>query len=207
MSLEPCSGGGGGGSGGASSPQRADSGLLSSLYSYIALGEPTHARTHPDSETLSCARECVRVCRPERIIHESVYLRTHTLMELTHTLLSDAHTGATEDAHTHAHTRAFLLEACVRVFTANKDRAHKLWPHVRKSVYMAFLCARRDGRVYLLERTCVCVLRCTQVLLRRPTEGWLASLAWLLTLRPRSLRRVARQILFGLKEVRVFECL
>ena len=62
---------------------RVESGLLSSLYSYIALGDAGVPRgTSPeDIKLIEKARECVIECHPEKLIDESAFLRGDSLNE------------------------------------------------------------------------------------------------------------------------------
>ena len=66
--------------------QRPETSLLSSLYSYIALGaaESPAARqpTPEDQEHKARAQRVVRECQPEQLITESKFLRVDSLQEL-----------------------------------------------------------------------------------------------------------------------------
>ncbi|MPC59681.1 Golgi-specific brefeldin A-resistance guanine nucleotide exchange factor 1 [Portunus trituberculatus] len=186
-------------------PAKSENSLLSSLYSYIALVEPpqTRTQTHTHTEAAMCASACVRECKIERLVTESVYLRTHTLTEALCAFLAHAHMDG-QNAHMDAHTQAFLLEFVTNILSANKDRAHKLFSCVRESMYAIFVHTQTIETIFAFERVCVCVLRLSGVLLRREWSEWssLDSLRWFLTIRPKLMRRVACQILHGLKEVR-----
>lgn len=65
--------------------QKTETGLLSSLYSYIALSSepPSHRMTsQEDQEHLQQAKRCIRECHLEHLITESKFLRIDSLQEM-----------------------------------------------------------------------------------------------------------------------------
>lgn len=65
--------------------QKTETGLLSSLYSYIALSsEPASQRmvSQEDQEHIGHARRCIRECHLEQLITESKFLRIDSLQEM-----------------------------------------------------------------------------------------------------------------------------
>ncbi|XP_047493913.1 Golgi-specific brefeldin A-resistance guanine nucleotide exchange factor 1-like isoform X2 [Penaeus chinensis] len=199
---------------------RVESGLFSSIYSYIALGDAGAARgTNPEDVELSQrARNCIAECHPERLITESAFLRCDSLNELLKAMMGagDASTlgdtGVTPGGSMleggspgglDEHSQAFLLELVVQVLVANKDRAVGVWPGVRNHIYSLLMGAAAADRQFLLERCVVAMLRLAKVLLRRPNlaNPILQSLRMLLLLRPNVLLRVSLQVVCGLREV------
>ncbi|KAK8721863.1 hypothetical protein OTU49_012614 [Cherax quadricarinatus] len=199
---------------------RVESGLLSSLYSYISLGDAGTARgTNPEDIELSQrARACILECHPEKLITESAFLRCDSLNELLKammgagdastlgdtgigprgSLLEDGMTGGLDE-----HSQAFLLELVVQVLVANKDRALGVWPGVRNHIYSLLMGAVAADRQFLLERCVVAMLRLAKVLLRRPNlaNPILQALRMLLLLRSTVLLRISLQVVCGLREV------
>ncbi|XP_068227921.1 Golgi-specific brefeldin A-resistance guanine nucleotide exchange factor 1 [Palaemon carinicauda] len=200
---------------------RVESGLLSSLYSYISLGDAGTARgTNPEDIELSQrAKACIADCHPQRMITESAFLRCDSLNELLKAMMGagDASTlgdpvvspgggGLHQEGRIGGldeHSQAFILELVVQVLVANKDRAVGVWPSVKTYIHSLLMGAAAADRHFLLERCVVAMLRLAKVLLRRPNMAnpILQSLRMLLLLRPSILLRVSLQIVCGLKEV------
>ena len=63
---------------------RADTGVLSSFYSYFTLTEPVAARgpTAEEQEAIRQAHRCIQECHVEQLITESKFLRGESLQEL-----------------------------------------------------------------------------------------------------------------------------
>lgn len=200
---------------------RVESGLLSSLYSYISLGDAGAARgTNPEDVELSQrAKSCIADCHPERLVTESAFLRCDSLNELLKAMMGagDASTlgdpaispgggGLHQEGRVGGldeHSQAFILELVVQVLVANKDRAVGVWPSVKTYIHSLLMGAAAADRHFLLERCVVAMLRLAKVLLRRPNMAnpILQSLRMLLLLRPSILLRVSLQIVCGLREV------
>lgn len=65
--------------------QKTETGLFSSLYSYIALSsEPASQRmvSQEDQEHIQQAKRCIRECHLEHLITESKFLRIDSLQEM-----------------------------------------------------------------------------------------------------------------------------
>lgn len=69
-------------------PQKTETGLLSSLYSYIALGEGGRAPGPEEQEAMRNAQECIQDCRIESVVTESKFLRLDALNELVRALIA-----------------------------------------------------------------------------------------------------------------------
>lgn len=184
--------------------QKTETGLLSSLYSYIALGTETAGHKAPsleDQEHMKAARHCIKECRMELIITESKFLRMDSLQELVKALISACDSPGTgqydEDA------AVFFLEILVKVVIQNRDRANGIWPSVRDHIYSLIMGASACDHHYLMERSVVGLLRLAIRLMRREEMSpiVLQSLRMLLLLRPTTLQRVSRQIAYGLYEL------
>ncbi|KAG7153474.1 Golgi-specific brefeldin A-resistance guanine nucleotide exchange factor 1-like [Homarus americanus] len=199
---------------------RVESGLLSSLYSYISLGDAgtTRGADPEDAELSRRARTCILECRPEKLVTESAFLRCDSLHELLKAMMGagDASTlgeagvgsrgGPTEGGPgggLDEHSQAFLLELVIQVLVANKDRALGVWPGVRNHIYALLMGAAAADRQFLLERCVVAMLRLAKVLLRRPNlaNPILQGFRMLLLLRPSVLLRISLQVVCGLREV------
>ncbi|XP_063243123.1 Golgi-specific brefeldin A-resistance guanine nucleotide exchange factor 1 isoform X2 [Bacillus rossius redtenbacheri] len=190
--------------------RKAEPGLLSSLYSYIALGaaEPSAQKlvSPEDQERVQQARQCVRDCHLEHLVTESKFLRLDSLQELVKALMiasqgPDAHASSglvyDEDA------AIFFLELLLKVIIQNKDRAGPLWAGVHAHLYGLLLGAAPAEQHFLVERVVVGLLRLAVRLVRREDMSpvVLQSLRMLLLLRQGALARVSHQVAYGLYEL------
>ncbi|XP_066992463.2 Golgi-specific brefeldin A-resistance guanine nucleotide exchange factor 1 [Anabrus simplex] len=189
--------------------QKTETGLLSSLYSYIALAsEPSNQKVPSieDQEHIRQAHVCVRDCHLEQLITESKFLRLDSLQELVKALIfashgPDGHLGVgmayDEDV------AVFFLELLLKVVIQNRDRVNTIWQSVRDHIYSLMMGAAACDHHLLLERSVVGLLRLAIRLMRREEMSpvVLQSLRMLLLLKSATLFRVSRQISYGLYEL------
>lgn len=184
--------------------QKTETGLLSSLYSYIALGAETAGQRAPsleDEEHMKITRHIIKECRIEQIITESKFLRMDSLQALVKSLISASHGPGSAEYDDDA--CVFFLEILVKVVIQNRDRADGIWPSVRDHIYSLIMGASACDHHYLMERSVVGLLRLAISLMSREEMSpiVLQSLRMLLLLRPTMLQRVSRQIAYGLYEL------
>lgn len=184
--------------------QKTETGLLSSIYSYIALGAEAGNQKTPspeEQEYIKMARQCIKECRIELIITESKFLRMESLQELVKSIIAacqgPGNSQYDEDAS------VFFLELLVKVVIQNRDRANGVWPSVRDHIYSLVMGASACNYHYLMERSVVALLRLAIRLMRREEMSpiVLQSLRMLLLLKAPTLQRVARQTSYGLYEL------
>ncbi|KAK6628289.1 hypothetical protein RUM43_002101 [Polyplax serrata] len=184
--------------------QKTETGLLSSLYSYIALGAEASSHRTPsleDQEHMKVARHCIKECKIEQIITESRFLRIDSLQGLLKSLIASSHGPGSnlfdEDA------TVFFLEILVKIVIQNSDRANEVWSGVRDHIYSLIMGASACDHYYLTERSVVGLLRLAIRLMRREEMSLvvLQSLSMLLLLKTNILQRISRQIAYGLYEL------
>ncbi|KAF2354695.1 Sec7 domain [Trinorchestia longiramus] len=128
---------------------RVESSLLSSLYSFIALGDGGSRGSSPeDEECRDRAKKCIVDCHIEKLIRESAFLRHDSLSDMLKAIMllgdgsclvassrsdvvsgvSDGFGGEGEALDEYGH--ALLLEIVVQIIIANKDRAGVVWTRV-----------------------------------------------------------------------------
>ncbi|GFG39058.1 hypothetical protein Cfor_02589 [Coptotermes formosanus] len=178
--------------------QKTETGLLSSLYSYIALSSDPSAQKVPspeDQEYIQRAHACIKECHLEHLINESKFLRLDSLQELVKSHISSG-MSYDEDAV------VFFLELLLKVVIQNRDRVNTIWQGVRDHIYSLLMGAAACDHHFLLERSVVGLLRLAIHLMRREDMSpVLQSLRMLLLLKSATLFRVSRQVAYGLYEL------
>lgn len=169
-------------------------GILSSLYSYIALDTPKVP--HPAEATArKRATDCIANCYLKQIIEESKFLQVDSLRSLVGALVSvNSHD---EDIS------VFLLEVLLEVTIQNRDRVMSIWPIVLAHMDGLLTTAARENQPYLLERVAIGMLRLAIRLLRGEEFAWtvLPPLMPLTHLPSATMAPLARQIGYGLFEL------
>ena len=143
------------------SQPRVEPSLLSSLYSYIALGDGGSRGTTPeDEECRERAKKCILECHIEKLIRESAFLRHDALSDMLKALMTigdgsclisgssrgggaaAAGDGAGSEGETlDEYGHAVLLEIVVQIIIANKDRALCVWPRVHDYILSLLMTA------------------------------------------------------------------
>ncbi|KAG1678115.1 Golgi-specific brefeldin A-resistance guanine nucleotide exchange factor 1 [Nymphon striatum] len=189
--------------------QRAESGLLSSFYSYITLTSDTQAHkglSPEDGMAIEASEKCISDCHPDQLITESKFLRIDSLQELVKAIIFASHGP---DAHASScggydeESTVFFLELLVKIVIQNRDRVRGFWSSVRDHIYSLVMSASASDHYFLMERAVVGILRLAIRLLRKEEMApqVLQSLRMLLILKPHTLLRVSRQVSFALHEL------
>ncbi|KAK3910453.1 Golgi-specific brefeldin A-resistance guanine nucleotide exchange factor 1 [Frankliniella fusca] len=189
--------------------QKIETGLLSSLYSYIALSsEPASQRmiSQEDQEHIQQARRCIRECHLEHLITESKFLRIDSLQEMVKAIILASHGP---DGHPslgtsqNESTAIFFLELLIKVIIQNRDRVASVWGNVRDYIYSLLMGAAACEHPFLMERCVVGLLRLAIRLMRREEMSpiILQSLRMLLLLKWVPLSRVSRNVAYGIHEL------
>lgn len=171
-----------------------EQGILSSLYSYIALH--TTKLPHPaEIAARERAAKCVANCQLKQIIEESKFLQVESLRSLIVALVS----VKSEDED----LSVFLLECLLAVTIQNRDRVVCIWPVVQEHLDGLLTTAVRDNQPYLLERVAVGMLRLAIRLLRGEELACtvLPPLRPLTYLTSVTTSPLSRQIAYGLSEL------
>ncbi|XP_044591772.1 Golgi-specific brefeldin A-resistance guanine nucleotide exchange factor 1 isoform X3 [Cotesia glomerata] len=171
----------------------AGQGILSSLYSYIALDSRV---PHPAEATAKKrAADCIANCYLKQILEESKFLQESSLRPLV---------GALVSVNSHDEDIAvFLLELLLEVTIQNRDRVMCIWPIVLAHMDGLLTTAARENHPYLLERVAVGMLRLAIRLLRGEEFAVtvLPPLMPLTHLPSATTAPLARQIAYGLFEL------
>lgn len=189
--------------------QKTETGLLSSLYSYISLGAETTNHRVPspeDQDHMRAAQECIKECHLEQLTTESKFLRLDSLHELVKALI---HASYGPEGHIslgsayNEDSAVFFLELLLKVVIQNRDRVGTIWQSVRDHIYTLLMGAAACDHHFLVERSVVGLLRLAIRLMRREDMSpiVLQSLRMLLLLKATTLSKVARQISYGLYEL------
>uniref|UniRef100_A0A1B6FF78 SEC7 domain-containing protein n=3 Tax=Cuerna arida TaxID=1464854 RepID=A0A1B6FF78_9HEMI len=189
--------------------QKTETGLLSSIYSYISLGSEVSNHRVPspeDQDNIRIAQACIRDCHLEQLITESKFLRSDSLHELVKALI---HASYGPEGHVslgtsyNEDTAVFFLELLLKVVIQNRDRVNSIWQCVRDHIYTLLMGAAACDHHFLVERSVVGLLRLAIRLMRREDMSpvVLQSLRMLLLLKASTLSRVARQVSYGLYEL------
>lgn len=171
-----------------------EQGILSSLYSYIAL-ESTRLPHPAEAATRKRATDCIANCSLKQIIEESKFLEVDSLRSLVGALVSVNHQD--EDIS------VFILELLLDVTIQNRDRVMCVWPIVQAHLDGLLTSAARENHPYLLERVAVGMLRLAIRLLRGEEFAWtvLPPLTPLTHLPSSTTPPLSRQIAYGLFEL------
>lgn len=147
-----------------------EAGILSSLYSYIALGETGIRSPTPHEKALiDAATECVVKCNlPGLLITETKFLQLESLQELVRAMVTVGAPPDPESLQMNPQLEditIFFLELLGQTLIQNRDRLVSVWeeagPHVRALVAWA---AGRGERA--LRRCVTCTLRTAARLMR-----------------------------------------
>ncbi|XP_043480044.1 Golgi-specific brefeldin A-resistance guanine nucleotide exchange factor 1 [Leptopilina heterotoma] len=171
-----------------------EQGILSSLYSYIAL----HTTKVPHPAEIAArerAAKCIANCHLKQIIEESKFLQVESLRSLIGALVSVK--SQDEDL------AVFLLECLLEVTIQNRDRVVCIWPVVQAHLDGLLTTAARENQPYLLERVAVGMLRLAIRLLRGEELACtvLPPLTPLTYLPSVAMSPLSRQIAYGLSEL------
>ncbi|XP_059608620.1 Golgi-specific brefeldin A-resistance guanine nucleotide exchange factor 1 isoform X2 [Phlebotomus argentipes] len=184
---------------------KSDAGLLSSLYSYLS-SDSQRQPSYEEQEIIKVSRKCTKECQVDQIITESKFLQFESLQELLKCLF-----GCIKPPESHKSVgvsypedvTVFLMELSVRILIHNRDRLLPLWESCREPLYQLLIGAAKCGYDYLLNRTIVAILKLAIYLMRNEElcPVVLQSLKSILTLKPRVIFRISRQISTGIYEL------
>ncbi|BES91822.1 Sec7 domain [Nesidiocoris tenuis] len=188
---------------------KIETGIFSSLYSYMLLGTEQNTQKGPspeDLEAIRLAQNCIRECHLEQLITESKFLRLDSLQHYVKALIAASYgpeghvslgSSYSED------TAVFFLELLLKVVVQNRDRITTMWSDIREHIYTLLMGATACDHHFLVERSVVGLLRLAIRLMHREEMSpmVLQSLRMLLLLKGVTLTRVSRQVSYGMYEL------
>ncbi|XP_039279024.1 Golgi-specific brefeldin A-resistance guanine nucleotide exchange factor 1 isoform X3 [Nilaparvata lugens] len=188
--------------------QKTETGLFSSIYSYISMGAESNqkAPSPEDQEYIRLAQACISECHLEQLTTESKFLRLDSLHQLIKALIRASYgpeghvfLGSATDEN----TAVFFLELLLKVVIQNRDRVQNVWQNVRDHIYTLLMGSAASNHHFLVERSVVGLLRLGIRLMRREDMSFvvLQSLRMLLLLKSSTLAWVSRQVAYGLFEL------
>uniref|UniRef100_A0A6B2EBG3 Putative golgi-specific brefeldin a-resistance factor n=1 Tax=Phlebotomus kandelakii TaxID=1109342 RepID=A0A6B2EBG3_9DIPT len=190
-----------------SKPQlvKSDAGLLSSLYSYLS-SDSQRQPSYEEQEIIKVSKKCVKECQVDQIVTESKFLQFESLQELLKCLFSTIKPPESHKSVGVAYPEdvtVFLMELSVRILIHNRDRLLPVWESCREPLYQLMIGAAKCGYDYLLNRSIVAILKLAIYLMRNEElcPVVLQSLKTILTLKPRVIFRISRQISTGVYEL------
>ncbi|XP_065163849.1 Golgi-specific brefeldin A-resistance guanine nucleotide exchange factor 1 isoform X2 [Atheta coriaria] len=187
--------------------QKQDTGLFSSLYSYMVSSENIPKNPNQEEqELIKRAKECITECGLEQIITDSKFLHEGSLLDLVKALIELSRGPDVEKSLGYSYNEnvaVFFLELLVKVVLQNRDRVMTIWEMVRVHLYTLVMNASHCDYQFLLERSVIGLLRLAIRLMRNEEMSpvVLQSLRMLLMLKSTTLYRISRQISFGLYEL------
>ncbi|XP_017785581.1 PREDICTED: Golgi-specific brefeldin A-resistance guanine nucleotide exchange factor 1 [Nicrophorus vespilloides] len=186
--------------------QKQDTGLLSSLYSYMVSSENISRIPSAEEQVyIDRAIGCIGECGLEQVITDSKFLDEDALNHLIRALIDMSRGPDVEKAYTtyNENVAVFFLELLVKVVLQNRDRVMIIWQTVRDHLYTLMMNASHFDYQFLLERSVIGLLRLAIRLMRNEEMSpvVLQSMRMLLMLKGFTLHRISRQISFGLYEL------
>lgn len=186
---------------------KQDTGLLSSLYSYMVSAENLSKMPTPEEQNyIEAAKECIKDCNLEQMISDSKFLHEEALFELVKSLIELSRGPDVQESLAYDYNEnvtIFFLEVLIKVVIQNRDRVMTIWNNVRDHIYTLVMNASLFDYQFLLERSVIGLLRIAIRLMRNEEMSHivLQSLRMLLLLKSSTLSRISRQISFGLYEL------
>lgn len=186
---------------------KQDTGLFSSLYSYMLSSEnPSKIPTAEEQEFIDIAKKCINDSNLEQLITDSKFLHDDSLLEMIKTLVDLSRGPDVQKSlgyNYNENITVFFLELLVKIVIQNRDRVIIIWPAVRDHLYTLVMNASHCDYQFLLERAVIGLLRLAIRLMRNEEMSPIVvqSLRMLLLLKSATLFRISRQISFGLYEL------
>ena len=164
------------------STPRVETGILSSIYSYIALSSASSVGDSPggggnkgvmseEEENRKKIQVLLKECQPELLLSESKFLPIESLSELIKSLIyasppPDVNKRNNKDYN--EDVVVFVIELLLKIVIQNRDRALLFWEPVKEHLYGLILAgASGNDMPYLLERSVVGILRVALRLMRK----------------------------------------
>ncbi len=188
--------------------QKSEStGLFSSFFPFISQDSSTNkGPTQEEQEAIKNSQTCVEECHIEQLIHDTKFLRVDSLVELVKALIflsqpSEQYNHSTDNNNTDLDASVFSLEILIKVVLQNRDRISCIWLIIRNHFY-SIICNSNEY-TFFLERAVVGLQRISVRLLRREelVNEVLSSLRMLLLIKSQIIRKISKQVAYGLHEL------
>lgn len=185
--------------------QKPESGLFSSLYSYLS-SDGQRQPTYEEQEIIKVSKRCIKECQIDQIIAESKFLQCESLQRLLKCFVAALKPPGAHKSVGISYAEdivVFLMEVMVKILIQNRDRLLGLWPGCRDQIYLLLMGSASCGYQYLLVRTTVALLKLAIYLMRNEElcSMVLQSLKMLLMLKPNVIQGISKQISIGLYEL------
>lgn len=187
--------------------QKQESGLLSSIYSYMVSSENLmKVPTQVEQEYIDVVKLCVKECSLDQLVTDSKFLHEEALQEMVKALIELSRGPDTQKSlgyNYNENVTVFFLELLIRIVIQNRDRVMTVWQIVRDHLYTLVMNASYCDYQFLLERSVIGLLRLAIRLMRNEDMSpvVLQSLRMLLLLKSATLYKISRQISYGLFEL------
>ncbi|KAI8128990.1 Golgi-specific brefeldin A-resistance guanine nucleotide exchange factor 1 [Lucilia cuprina] len=185
--------------------QKQESGLFSSLYSYLS-SEGQREPSYEEQEFIKIGKKCIKECQLDQMIQESKFVQLESLQELLKQVLGSVKAPNAHKSIGMPYSEdivVFWMEFLVKIVIYNRDRMIPLWPAVRDQMYLLLMGSASCGYDYLLNRCIVAMLKLAIYLMRNEElcPVVLRSLKMLLMLKPSVILRISKQISIGMYEL------
>ncbi|XP_044272751.1 Golgi-specific brefeldin A-resistance guanine nucleotide exchange factor 1 [Tribolium madens] len=187
--------------------QKQESGLFSSLYSYMVSSENlSRVPTVEEQQHMDVAKETIKECNFDLVITDSKFLHDESLKALVGALIELSRPPDVQKSlgyNYNENVAVFFLELLIKIVIQNRDRVMTIWQTVRDHIYTLVMNSSVFDYQFLLERSVIGLLRIANRLMRNEDMSpiVLQSLQMLLLLKSSTLCRISRQISFGLYEL------
>ncbi|KAL4702642.1 hypothetical protein ACJJTC_000031 [Scirpophaga incertulas] len=146
-----------------------EAGLLSSLYSYIALGETVRAPTPNEKALIDIATDCVAKCNlPGLFVTETKFLQIESLQEMVRAMVVVGTPPDSESVQLNPELEdvtIFFLELLGQTLIQNRDRSLSLWD-IAEEHYWAVVAWAGGRGARVLRRALTALLRTAARLMR-----------------------------------------
>ncbi|XP_050302323.1 Golgi-specific brefeldin A-resistance guanine nucleotide exchange factor 1 [Anthonomus grandis grandis] len=187
--------------------QKQESGLFSSIYSYMVSAENLSKIPTPEEQLyIEAAKECIKQCYLEQLITDSKFLHEEALLELVKSLIELSRGPDVQKSlgyNYNENVTVFFMELLFKIVIQNRDRVITIWQPVRDHIYTIMMNSSVFDYQFLLERSVIGLLRIAIRLMRNEDMCPIViqSLRMLLLLKSSTLCRISKQISFGLYEL------
>ncbi|XP_066139607.1 Golgi-specific brefeldin A-resistance guanine nucleotide exchange factor 1 [Euwallacea fornicatus] len=187
--------------------QKQDTGLFSSIYSYMVSAENLSKIPTPEEQQfMDLAKDCIKDCNLDQLITDSKFLHEEALLELVKSLIELSRGPDVQKSlgyNYNENVTVFFMELMFKIVIQNRDRVITIWQPVRDHIYTLVMNASVFDYQFLLERSVIGLLRIAIRLMRNEDMCPIViqSLRMLLLLKSTTLCRISKQISFGLYEL------
>uniref|UniRef100_A0A1A9ZR77 SEC7 domain-containing protein n=1 Tax=Glossina pallidipes TaxID=7398 RepID=A0A1A9ZR77_GLOPL len=182
--------------------QKQESGLFSSLYSYLS-SDGQREPSFEERECIKIAKKCIKECQLDQ---QSTFVHLKSLQELIKHVLAFLKAPSVHKSISLPYAEdvvVFWMEFLVKIVIYNRDRMIPFWTPVRDQMYLLLMGGASCSYDYLLGRGVVALLKLAIYLMcnEELCPSVLDSLKMLLMLKPAVILRISKQISIGMYEL------